>query len=227
MSNRLRSFYTGAKWTDFVKMLRLERVNEDGYLICEHCGKPIVKAYDCIGHHKIHLTEENVDDVTVSLNPENVQLVHHRCHNDIHNRFGYDKKEVFLVWGSPLSGKSSYVKEVMSEGDLLLDIDRIWDCISNAGYVKPKRLQAVTFRLRDDIMDIIRTRFGRWNNAYIVGGFPLISERERLERELGARLIHINTSKEECLARLETLTDNRDKDAWRGYIDDWWRLARL
>jgi len=225
--NRLRSFYTGKKWADFTQALRLERVNENGDLICEHCGKPIVKAYDCIAHHKEHLTEDNVDDYNISLNPDNIQLVHHRCHNEIHERFGFDKKEVFLVWGSPLSGKSSYVKDVMSEGDLILDIDRIWDCISGFGYAKPNRLKAVTFRLRDDIQDIIRTRFGKWHNAYIVGGYPLISERERLQKELGARLIHIDTPKDECLTRLDSLTDNRDKEAWRGHIEEWWRLSRL
>lgn len=44
----------------------------------------------------------------------------------------------------------------------------------------------------------------------------------RLADMLGARLIHIDTSKEECLERLEYSEDGRDKKEWSKYIEDWW-----
>ena len=55
----LYNFYRSKEWTDLLEILKLERVNAEGFIICEHCDKPIVKAYDCIGHHKIELTEQN------------------------------------------------------------------------------------------------------------------------------------------------------------------------
>ena len=82
----LQNFYTSDKWRGLVDRLKMERLNADGDLICEHCGQPIVRKYDCIGHHVVELTDENVNNYTVSLNPENVKLIHFRCHNEIHQR---------------------------------------------------------------------------------------------------------------------------------------------
>ena len=221
----LDNFYKSREWEDFCKVITAERVDADGNIICAHCGKPIVKKYDIIRHHKIPLTEENVNDVTISLNPDNIDLVHHRCHNLIHEKFGYKRKEIYLVYGSPLSGKSTWVSDNMSQGDLIVDMDSIWQCISGCErYVKPGRLNAVAFATRDFLMEQVKIHNGKWNNAYIVGGFPLIAERERICRTLGAREIYIDTPKDECLRRLESAEDGRDKAEWTKHIEDWWRL---
>lgn len=225
MKYSLDNFYQSDPWRDLLKVIKMERVNEDDELICCHCGKPIVKSYDCIGHHTIFLTEDNVNDYSISLNPDLIQLVHHRCHNLIHNKFGYVRKEIFLVYGSPLSGKSTWVENAREPGDLIVDMDNIWQCVSGCErYVKPGRLNAVVFGVRDYLIDSVKVRRGKWNNAYIIGGYPLISERERLCKELGAREVFIDTSKEECLMRLDSLeADYRDKNDWLKYIDEWWR----
>ena len=54
----LSTFYRSKEWERFMRFLKEEREDENGFVICEHCGKPIVKKYDCIGHHKEELTEE-------------------------------------------------------------------------------------------------------------------------------------------------------------------------
>jgi len=49
---------------------------------CERCG--------AIGeevHHKIRLTVENVNDTSISLNQDNLELLCRECHNDEHERF--------------------------------------------------------------------------------------------------------------------------------------------
>ena len=219
----LHSFYHSKAWTSLLAVIKNERVDADGQVICEYCGKPIVKAYDIIGHHKEELTEENVNDGTVALNPENIALVHHRCHNYIHNKLGYKVREVFLVYGSPLSGKTTWVNDNKTEGDLIIDIDNIWECVSGCDrYVKPKRLNAVVFKMRDTLLDAVKYRLGKWNVCYIVGGYAMQSERERLCKELGAREVFIDTSKEECIARLEQ--SDRNKEEWARYIDEWFSL---
>ena len=68
-------FYRSRSWREFVEILKIERTDENGFIICAHCGKPIVKKYDCIGHHKEELTEENYENPEISLNPDNVVLV--------------------------------------------------------------------------------------------------------------------------------------------------------
>lgn len=220
----LENFYKSDEWGNLTEQLKHDRIDENGNLICWHCGKPIVKVYDCIAHHTIFLTEENVNDINISLNPELIQLVHHKCHNIIHNKFGYTKREIFLIYGSPFSGKKNWIDNVVEPGDLVVDMDNIWECVSGCErYVKPGKLNAVVFGVRDYLLESIKLRRGKWDNAYIIGGYPLISERERLCRELGAREIYIESTKEECLARLSECEDRRDKKEWAKYIEEWWR----
>lgn len=220
---KLQQFYRSDPWERFVQALRFERMQPDGTILCEHCGKPIVSKYDCIGHHVAELTEENVDDAMISLNPDNVQLVHFRCHNEIHSRFGYSGKivkQVFIVYGSPCSGKTTWVDSVADTSDLILDMDRLWGAVrsgSCGAFEKPGALKSIVFDLRDCILDDIRTRRGKWQNAYVIGGYPMIAERERLQDRIGAdKLILIDTPEDVCMERA-----GRKSPEWRRYVADW------
>jgi hypothetical protein len=216
----LYNFYRSNNWTNLRSTLIHERTTD--YLYCEHCHKPILRAYDCIAHHVIELTEQNYTDANISLNPDNIQLVHHRCHNKIHNKLGYSGRQVYLVYGSPLSGKSSYVSEVLESGDLVIDLDSIWQAVSGQPrYVKPNRLKSVVFSVRDNLLESVKYRRGKWSNCYIIGGYPYEADRERLLDMLGAKPIHIDTSKQICLERLAQCED-RDISEWTKYINDWW-----
>ena len=105
----LATFYRSPEWIAFRNVVINERLNDEGYVICEHCGKPIIKSYDIIAHHsKTYLTEDNVNDAEIALNPDNIQLVHHICHNHIHDKLGYKDKKIYLVYGAPYSGKHTY-----------------------------------------------------------------------------------------------------------------------
>lgn len=223
MTFTLNNFYRSKAWEKFRQNVINERTQDDGLIYDEVTGKPILKKYDIILHHKIFLTEENVNDYNISLNPDNIMIVSHKTHNKIHNKLSHTKREVFLVYGSPLSGKTSYVESVRDEGDLIVDIDNIWQCVSGCSrYIKPPRLNGVVFKIRDELMNCVKYRTGKWNNAYIVGGFPLSSERERICKEYGAREIFIDTSKEECLERLK-FDEERNQSEWLEYIEHWWK----
>ena len=222
----LDTFYQGKEWRKLMRVIKLERLNEDGQLICAYCGRPIVQNYDCIGHHVITLTEANVNDATISLNPENVQLVHHKCHNLIHNKLGHQERQVYIVYGAPCSGKTTFVKEAMNPGDLVVDIDSIWECVSGMPrYVKPPRLKAVVFGVRDHLLEDVAYRRGKWLNAYIVGGYPYEAERERLAKRVGARQIFVDEPMETCMDRLMQANDGRDAKEWRRYITEWFAAA--
>ena len=221
----LDNFYTSRTWAKFLEQLRQERTNENGELLCERCGKPILRKYDCIGHHVKELTEDNVNDYEISLNPGNIKLIHLRCHNEEHQRFGGFHQEVYLVYGSPCSGKSSWVDKNAYGDDLILDVDRLWDAVCNDGRynkvklksTRPTRLRPIVFGLRDCIIDQIRTRSGMWRNAFIIGGYPLRTDRDRLCNLLRAKPIYIESTLEECLKRAET----ERPEEWKQYIRDW------
>lgn len=211
----LGTFYKSKEWERFREQIILERTQRDGELICEKCGQPILRRYDCIVHHKQELTEENVNDFLVSLNPENVEILHHRCHNIEHERFEGFRQKVFIVYGPPCAGKTTWVKQNAREDDLILDLDRIWEaiCFSDREH-KPDRLKPIVFGIRDTIIDQIRIRKGNWRRAYVIGTYPLRSDRERLSDLLRAEIIFIDTDKATCLKRAENAT-------WRGFIEEW------
>lgn len=222
-TDKRRAFYSSKAWTGFLKALRIERTQPDGQLICEHCGKPILQAYDCIGHHVEELTEDNVGDASVALNPANVMLIHFRCHNEIHRRFGYQGKivkQVFLVYGAPCAGKSTWVADNAEADDLILDMDRLWQAVradACGQHDKPDALRAVVFDLRDCILDDIRTRRGKWRTAYIIGGYPLEAERQRLSATVGAdKEIFIDTPEEICARRAADKSPE-----WQSFVRDW------
>lgn len=214
----LDNFYKSKEWLSLLEQLKLERVNSDGELICAYCGLPIVKKYDCIGHHVDELTNANVNDYRISLNPDKIMLIHHKCHNKIHARFEGFKQKVYIVYGSPCSGKSTWVNEVAYPDDLIVDMDSIWECICTSDkYHKPNRLKSNAFGIRDCIIDMIKTRRGMWRNAYVIGTYPLASDRERLSKLLGAELVFIDETKEECLSRCVN-------DEWKSYVEEWFEM---
>jgi 5-methylcytosine-specific restriction endonuclease McrA len=210
----VHGFYRSREWLALRTTLMNERLI-NGELICARCGKPITKAYDCIGHHKIELTDENVNDFNVSLNPDNVELIHFRCHNIEHQRFeGYQQK-VYLVYGSPCSGKSTWVERNALPDDLVLDFDKLWEAISISDrYHKPARLKSNAFALREEMLSQIQMRKGQWRNAYVIGGYPLRTERDRLCDRLGAEPVFLDEPQEVSTARYV----NED---WRGYVREW------
>lgn len=210
----LSNFYKSTEWVQLRSRLMLERVDENGDVVCEHCGKPIVKAYDCIGHHKTPLTESNVNDYSISLNPDNVALVHHKCHNEIHNRFGAWTRHVYIVYGSPCSGKTTYVNEHALKDDLIIDIDRIYEAVSNE---RSNRLYDNVMQVYRLLVDMVRTRNGRWVNAWIIRGFPLKGERERLASQVDGELVYIDTDRDTCLERAYRRAEGYDK-----FVNDWW-----
>ena len=225
MAYTLESFYRSKEWETFRQVVIAERTKEDGFIYDEETGKPIVNAYDLILHHKIFLTEENVNDATIALNPENIEVVSHKTHNILHERLGMARREVFLVYGPPLAGKTTWVMENKGKGDLVVDIDSIWEAVTGLPrYEKPQRLRAVVFRIRDELLDMAKHRFGKWSKAYIIGGYAATGERERILAEMGATPIFIDASFDECISRLEKCNDGRNTEEWYEYIANWFTM---
>lgn len=224
----LHAFYCSKEWMMLLNAIKFERINDDGILICEHCGKPIYRKYDCIGHHVIPLTLDNVNDVSISLNKDNIKLVHHKCHDEIHHRFGSYTRHIYLVYGAPMSGKTTYVNGLATKDDLVVDLDSIREAITGGKrYERSNRLNDNVFRLRDALLDMIKYKDGRWIRAFIIGGYPYVGERESLCNMLGAEPLLIDATKDECLARLETCSDGRDKVEWKKYIEDWFNIVSI
>ena len=73
----LHNFYKSETWK-LARDIKIRSV----YGRCERCGG--------IGqevHHRKRITVENVEDVSVSIKPENLELLCKDCHNKEHKRF--------------------------------------------------------------------------------------------------------------------------------------------
>lgn len=221
------SFYQSDEWIATRERIIAERL-VNGEVICEYCHKPIYKKYDIILHHKIELTEMNYQDVKVSLNPDNIMIVHHACHNKIHNNFGKKHSSCYIVYGAPLAGKTTYVKEHMQYGDLIIDIDKIWECITGIDHLegKPDGLKRNVFAIRDLLYDQVKHKVGFYKNCYIIGGFPLISERERLAKDMNAEILYIDTDMETCFKRIGNINNPEVRKNYETYITNWFERAK-
>lgn len=222
----LPQFYQSTEWRTFRSCLIAERMSAEGVIYCEHCGKPILQSYDIILHHKKYLTMQNVNDYSISLNPENISIVHASCHNELHARFGFcTQRKVYLVYGSPCSGKTTFVNGIKGNSDIVIDMDLIWMAITGREkYFKPNALKTNAFILRDCLYDMVKTRTGKWEKAYVIAGLPHKGERERLAVTLGAEYIHVDTPKDICLQRLASDSGRTEEQRreWITYIDKWW-----
>ena len=227
----LIQFYLSKEWRDLRFQLIMERTNpKDGILYDEYNGQPLLNSYDIVAHHIIPITLQNVNDFSISLNPKNIMLVSHKSHNEIHARFGFMAlKKVYYVWGAPCSGKNTFVQNSKGNSDLIVDIDLIWQAVTGGQlYEKPDALKAAVFAMRDSLLDIVKTRSGNWERAWIIEGGARKGERERRINTLGAEPIFIQATKEQCLQRLASDPKRTAYiEQWSNYIDKWFEQADI
>lgn len=222
----IRRLYASREWQAFRMVIINERAKRDGGPTCEHCKQRVAHSRELAVHHIIEITPENVQDAMIALNPNNVLVVHNDpCHNQLHGRFGcqLQQRGVFLVYGPPLSGKTSFVQEQMRRGDIVVDMDRLYAAVTMLPeYDKPDSLLANVRGIHNLLVDNIKTRYGKWGSAWVVGGYADRYKRGKTVDELGAELIFCDVGKEECLRRLATDEERRHRqDEWRGYIEKW------
>lgn len=69
-----KSFYNSKEW----QQTRDYIMKRDNYL-CVKCGRPAVEV-----HHKKHLSPDNINDVNVTMNPDNLISLCKDCHFEEH-----------------------------------------------------------------------------------------------------------------------------------------------
>lgn len=238
-------FYRSEDWSQCKTQVLFQRTKADGVVYCEHCGKPIIKGFNpsannnkgaIVFHHKIYLNNFNVNDASISINPDNIQIVHWSCHNEIHQRFGFSgsnniaEKKVYLVTGPSCSGKTSWVKERLQENDLVVDIDDIWQMVSGQSrYIKPNALKPIVFKIRDELKGLIQRGTGTWRNAFIIESLPSKQDREREAdryKAFNIEIVTLDTSQEECMNRLHSNPDGRNINDYEKFIKEYFSRYR-
>lgn len=208
--------YNSKEWIGLRKTLIAERGPR-----CEHCGRVLPHTSDIVADHIHELTPDNCQDPAIAYNPDNIQLLCPDCHHAKHTRFGYRQQSVYLLYGSPCAGKKTSARRAMFRGDIMLEIDTLYAAISGCTmYDKPDNIKQVVFHARDTILDAIATRLGDWSTAYVIGGYPARAQREQLARRLGAKLVYVESTQDECLARAEAMGVFAGQ--MKKYVNKWW-----
>lgn len=69
-----KAFYNSKEWAQVREAVMMR----DKYL-CQHCGKPATEV-----HHIIHLSPENIGDMSIALNMDNLVALCRDCHFEEH-----------------------------------------------------------------------------------------------------------------------------------------------
>ena len=85
-----QDFYESKAWR------RCRELYKKQQPFCERCLSQGLYVPGDIVHHKIHLTEDNYRDASISLNPENLENLCRACHNKEHARPSQPKRWKFL-----------------------------------------------------------------------------------------------------------------------------------
>ena len=111
---------------------------------------------------------------------------------------------VYLVYGAPCSGKTTYIKNHKRLGDLVCDTDLLYSAISmdDGHNAENLYIQMVAKELNETLTDIIKTRRGKWRDAYVVS---VANTKEKLQKEKervnADKVIFMNTPLSVCLER--------------------------
>lgn len=231
--NSRHEFYKSKAWRDCKQQVYENKKDEYGIVRCEICKKPLVKSFNpksndnnssIVYHHTIELTDDNYMDYNISANPELIQTLCFKCHNQVHNRFqSANSRKVYIIAGAPCSGKTTFVKDNMQHGDLVLDLDLIWQAISlQPIHVKPETLTPILFAVRESIEDQIKMRAGKWNTAWVITTKSRQSELNALANRLNAEIVVMDATKEECLDRLREEPQGRDIKLYTKLIEEFY-----
>lgn len=138
--------------------------------------------------------------------------------------YATSKVPTTIVCGPPGSGKTAYVRERAKWGDLVVDLDAIFHAIAGlAWYEKPEGLLPFACEARDALVARL-ARASDIRHAWIITSGARATERERLAAGLGAGVVVLEVSPDECHRRVMG-DDRRSGRAhlWRPLIDNWWK----
>lgn len=193
-------------------------------------------------HHMIWLRPSNINNPDITLNTDNLILLCKDCHIGIH-KASTQKKEraqmvnngvyiddignikqqkVYIVHGAPGSGKTTFVRNNMEVGDLVVDLDLIKQSISMCSNSEsPDNLYHIAESIRESIYKMIE--FGQVNarTVWVVSMLPTRKQRSNLARRLNAELIHMEANIETCIDRILNDDERVDKEKQMRIVDNY------
>ena len=129
---------------------------------------------------------------------------------------------VYLIWGAPASGKTTYVKQHMQDGDMVVDLDLIKQSLSMMSKTDTwDTLLEVVLSIREHLYDLIEKRRVK-SDVWVISGLPERDKREEVIKKIKAdKVIHIKATEKECIERAKNDIERTDKQKQMQIIHKW------
>lgn len=197
-------------------------LKRDEYL-CRECKKyglsteaqQVHHIYPCKEYPRYSMTNINLlslcntcHDTMHDRNNNTITVKGEHWQNKIRDALGVndydiiDKFKVVIVWGSPASGKTTYVNNHMVQGDMIVDLDNIKQAISLHGKADSlSNLLGVALDIRSHIYDLIDNRqVIQAKTVWVIEGLPKQTDRNFIKGKLRPNeMIQIKSCEEECI----------------------------
>lgn len=131
---------------------------------------------------------------------------------------------IYLVYGSPCSGKSTYIKEHMNDGDIVCDVDLLYEAIGcRKAHDADLWVHETALKLKNTLLGIIRDRDGMWKDAYVVSTAnteeKIKKDKERINAD---ECIFVDTPYDVCMERA------KDRPQYFKYlIEEWFATKEI
>lgn len=133
----------------------------------------------------------------------------------------------YVVCGPPGSGKTTWVRERMRWGDVVVDVDALFAAVTGLPwYEKPDALVPLVLELAESAVAWMRTNSDRYVNGFVITGGATRRERERwASRVVVAELVMLAVPPDECLRRIaaDPRRGTGTVEGWREIVERWWR----
>lgn len=234
-----KPFYRTKEW---LKCRDYVFKRDNGLCVC--C---LEKGIEKIGeevHHIIWLRPSNIDNPSVSTNPDNCITLCKDCHISIHKKSttksrlsnrktssvtngvffdeqgNIQQQKIYIVCGAPGSGKTTYVRQHFSKGDMIVDLDYIKQAITMCDRTDaPDELLEVSEAIRELLYKYIEDRRVSAKTIWVVSSLPTRQQRQSLIDRLNGELIHIEATVQECIEHISFDNERKDKQKQIDIID--------
>lgn len=189
--------------------------------LCERCRRRGETTPAEEVHHVIPIREDRHE----RLNPENLEALCRSCHARATRREDqFDRPRITLVCGPAGAGKTTFVRDRRSVGDLIVDVDLIWRSLGMLPmHLKPNEMTDAVLRTRGFILDYLK-RPSQLDAAWVIATAPTPKKRRQLERRTRANeTVVLAVDAETCKRRLRS-DDSRQRDLSHhlSLVDLWW-----